>query len=155
MLDTTGGRVLADTGVSGLPVSMVEDTPARRLYVLNKVADPQGNGSINVLQADHTGRIMDTFPLETDPPNATAQTPIALAVDTRLRRLYVLYDHASGTNPQSPGAVWVVDAGTGAVRHIVAVGHAPSTLLADPLTGRVFVTNADDNTVSVLDAAHL
>ncbi len=155
VLDATGGGFLADTGVSSIPVSMAEDTPARRLYVLNKIADPQGNGSIDVLQADHTGRIMATFPLGTDPPDTTAQTPIALAVATRMRRLYVLYDHASGTDPRSPGAVWVVDAGTGAVRHIVVVGHMPSALLADPLTGRVFVTNAGDNTVSVLDAAHL
>lgn len=102
----------------------------------------------------HT-HIIGTFPLETDPPDATAQTSIALAVDTRMRRLYVLYDHASGTDPKSPGAVWVMDTGNGHVRRIVAVGHAPSALLADPLTGCVFVANAGDNTVSVLEAAHL
>jgi len=134
---------------------MTEDTRAQRLYVLNKFADPRGNGSVTVAKVDDTGRVVSAFPLDTDPPYPTAQTPLALVIDPRTRRLYILYDHVSGSDSHSPGAVWIVDADSGHIRHIVTVGHMPSALLVDTRTEHVFVANQGDNTASVLDVSHV
>ncbi len=138
-----------------MPRALALDPRAQRLYVLNEFADPRGNGSIDVLKADDSGEKVGTFPLTTNPPYPTAQRPLALALDPRARRLYVLYDHANGADVHAPGAVWVVDTGAGRVRRKAPVGHAPDALLVDTHTGHVFVANAGDNTVSMLDAAHL
>ncbi len=57
-------------------------------------------------------------------------------------------------NPDTD-SVSVLDARSGRVVRHISVGHAPQTVAVDEQTARIFVANAGDNTVSVLDAARL
>ena len=51
------------------------------------------------------------------------------------------------------GEVWALDAETGEKLHVIATGPHPSELLLSPDGARLFVSNANDNTVSVIDTA--
>lgn len=69
------------------------------------------------------------------------QDPIALVVDERSRRVFVL---------DRPGAVSVLDAMTGRLLCTVPLGHDLQAVALDAATGRVFVT--DQTRVFTLDA---
>ena len=49
--------------------------------------------------------------------------------------------------------VSVIDAATMTVTRTIPVGSLPQAVAVDPATRTVYVTNAGDNTVSVIDAA--
>ena len=51
------------------------------------------------------------------------------------------------------GEVWALDAESGAVVHTIATGEHPGELLVSPDGARLFVSNANENTVSVIALA--
>jgi DNA-binding beta-propeller fold protein YncE len=58
-----------------------------------------------------------------------------------------------GAPPSMPtDTVAVLDAGTGALLRSIPVGKCASAVAIDQKTARVFVANAADGTISVLDA---
>ena len=67
-----------------------------------------------------------------------------VAVDGRTNRVFV-------TN-FGEGSVYVVEASTGHIVRIVAVGQTPDAVAVDAATGHVFVTNNGADTVTMLDA---
>jgi DNA-binding beta-propeller fold protein YncE len=75
-------------------------------------------------------------------------------VDPRTGRAFIV-----GTEPlltgevvgAQAGVVSVLDTRHGAVARSVMVGHAPAALAINARTGRAFVANGGDNTVSMLD----
>jgi DNA-binding beta-propeller fold protein YncE len=111
---------------------------ARRAFVVNRA-----DGSLSVLDT-HSGAVRRTVALE----RASADTTYTLAVDEQAGRVFVV----SEKPPPAHGRVIVLDARTGTVLGRTRVGLAPGTLAVSERTGRVFVTNLDGNTVSVLDA---
>src|SRR5262249_50280847 len=86
--------------------------------------------------------------------------PSAVAVDTITNTIYVA--NGNNLNGGSPGGntVSVIDGRRCKVRAVghcrgpwptVTVGHEPSSLTVDEATHSVYVTNTDDNTISVID----
>ncbi len=85
--------------------------------------------------------------------DVTAGHTLVLSAPSRrpgaLRGIYSQPSSIPWTPP--PGSVLVIDTGTGDVVRRVDVGHGASTLAIDASTGRAFVANSADDTVSVLD----
>jgi DNA-binding beta-propeller fold protein YncE len=74
--------------------------------------------------------------------------PYAMALDARTGHLLVVTE---GQLKQD-GSVSLLDAATGRLLRTVTVGAVPETVTVDGRHGRVYVVNAQDATVSVLDA---
>jgi hypothetical protein len=95
-----------------------------------------------------TGKLLRAIPV--------AAHPLQVTVDSTHRQVFVAGEAASFARecgPQSqPGAITILDALSGAVKARIPVGRCPDALAFDPLTARLFVSNHEDNTVSVLDA---
>lgn len=62
----------------------------------------------------------------------------------------VIYVVARGTSPSSPGIVGTVDVVTGMVTPLAAVGREPQFVAVKPGGSQLYVTNFDDDTVSVV-----
>jgi YVTN family beta-propeller protein len=71
----------------------------------------------------------------------TGATPMALAVDQKLNKIYVVN--------QGSNSLTVIDGATDSPV-TVPVGHYPTAVAVNPATGRVYVVNHSDSTVSVL-----
>lgn len=99
-----------------------------------------------------------TFPVG---PTPSARGPVAVAVDSANGRAYVVQrqqyaDVAVDPNGLLPtNVVSVVDEATGGIIATIPVGNALNGegqgIAVDPGRYRVFVTNADDGTVSIID----
>lgn len=147
MLDSRSGapRAAVRVGHAAGAVAVAVDAAHARVVVTNTADD-----SVSVLDA-RSGALLHTTPL--------GLLPLALAVDTRTARVFVL-------GPAVPGAVvvpsWgdgavasllgVLDARSGALLRTIPVGSGADTLAVDARTGRVFVGNRLTGTVGVLDA---
>ncbi len=83
--------------------------------------------------------------------------PYALAFDTAARRLYVSYAPESG-NPRQLLAYRAATAGLSSAGGILIGNGGPNGgagVAVNPLTGNVFVTNSQDDTVTILDGPTL
>jgi DNA-binding beta-propeller fold protein YncE len=87
-------------------------------------------------------------------------SPSAVAVDPDLQTIYVANGNNANGPPPGGNTVSVIDSrGCNAANvrkcsgpwPTITVGHEPSTLTVDPVTHTVYVTNVDDNTVSVIN----
>jgi len=163
VLDTSSGRIVRRSGLGGLPVpgALAIDEMTGRAFLLT--ADVATNRGTVVVIDTRSGRLLHSTPL----PGA----PAAVAMDARTGHVFVSTQgpvtRAIGVTsvtlrPVGPGRVVVLDARTGALLRMVAVGVAPGALAVDGRSGRVFVANAgpvdrlgnasERGTVSVLDA---
>jgi len=78
-------------------------------------------------------------------------TAQAMALDAGRQRLFVVNSDDIGTASQ----LVALDARTGAIVRVVRAGHNARAVAVDTRAGHVFVANAADHTVSMLDAAGL
>ncbi len=93
-------------------------------------------------------------------PQPVALGPVAVATDASLGRIYVVHRGTLGDiglNAQQwpSDAVTVVDSNTGNVLTTIGIGSSVNGLgqgiAVDPVNHHIFVPNADDNSVSILD----
>ncbi len=147
------------TRVGAKPFAIATDERTGRVFVVNQGPDT-GKGSVSVLDAT-TGAVLATVPLGlvtyggSDAVTAPLP-PQSIAVDERTRRVFVLsvgaLDPVSSA-PRGRGFVRVLDAATGRVIRTTAVGNEPEAIAVDATTGRAFVVNNRDASMSLLDAA--
>jgi YVTN family beta-propeller protein len=119
------------------PVALAVDGQTRRVFVANF-----GSATVSVLDAESGSALATT---------AVIPYPETLAIATQAGRVFV----ASGVTP--PDRVDVLDARSGRRVRAIAVGRGAAgrgthALAVDERSGHVFVTNALDNSVSVVDA---
>jgi len=144
VIDTRTGALVGTIAVGAHPLRLSVDPRTARVFVLNQGyvngADrPTGAGSVSMLDA-RTGAVLRTVPLDV---NATAMT-----VDERRGR--VLASTAGVTSapenaPIHPGKVFVLDARSGTIQHVLPVGVAPYAIAEDARTGQAFVVNNRGN----------
>jgi len=130
VLDSAAASLVATTPVGSDPVAAAVDERTRRVFVSNN-----GDATVSVLDARTGGLVRTTM---------VGTSPQWLAVDARTGRVFVRCNS---------GHVDVLDARDGTMLRATRVGSAPwGQVAVDEQTGRVFVTNPHDQTVSVLDA---
>jgi len=163
VVDTSSGRIVRRSSLGGLPApgALTVDETTGRAFLLT--TDVTLNRGAVVVVDTRSGRLLRSMPL----PGA----PAAVALDARTGHVFVSTQgpvtRAIGVTsvtlrPVGPGRVVVLDARTGALLRMVAVGVAPGAVAVDGRSGRVFVANAgpvdrlgnarERGTVSVLDA---
>jgi DNA-binding beta-propeller fold protein YncE len=155
VLDEASGRVMQTitiqanrTREAAYGEAVAVDHRRGRLFVLdigklNPKGVPKGNGSITTLD-ESTGAILKR--------SSVGNNPVIMVPDVLSGRVFVINDNR-GLFSLSPklGVVSVLDAGNGTVLRTMPVGRGPEGMAIDLRTGRVFVVNAVDNDVSVLN----
>lgn len=93
------------------------------------------------------------------PPNPVVRTttlgmdPIAVGIDARTERGFILAQTPVGPHwSVAPGVVMMLDLPSGKLLRTVVVGRAPKDMAVDVRDGHVFVINAADDSLSMLDA---
>lgn len=102
--------------------------------------------SANAYMLDaRTGTLLRTF--------AVGQNPLAIAVDGRGGRVLITTEGAVDQfdNPVQRGAVYVFAVATGALIGVARAGTYPAAVAIDGATGRAFIFNMADASVSVID----
>ncbi len=153
VLDTRTGAVIAQTSVGEVaPRVLAADTRSAHVFVLT----PNGDGlnSVSVLDA-RTGAILPLGGFVGR--GAQSANPTGLIVDARRRRFYAIARGPLGDQnmPLTTGIVAIFDTATGKLLHTVGVGKGPQAVSVDEQSGHIFVSNRDDNTVSVIDGSRL
>lgn len=140
MLDTRSGAVVHTVDIGVHPTALAVDNHTGQLFV--------GASTPTLLALDaRSGRVVYRALLV-----GAAQR---IVVDERQGHAFIIMDRlvAPGVTSITPSAaaVSMMDVRTGRVLRTVRVGRSPTAAAIDGRTGRLFVVNADDNTVSVLD----
>jgi len=151
LLDATTGRVLRT--IYDVGPGVVDPRVGR--YIATESPLSSSGGVISVTGLDtRSGRIAWTGDV-----NAvrTGFPPVAEAVDTARGRVVIVSADVTISGPTIYGRDYVsaFDTRTGHRRAGLNVGVGPPAVGVDEQTARIFVANAGDNTVSVLDAARL
>jgi YVTN family beta-propeller protein len=130
VLDARSGAKLRTVAVGPRPSAIAVDERKGRVYVVNN-----GDNSLSILDA-HSGSPLHTV--------AVGQNPDAVAVDERKGRVYIASEGATDAagNPVGSGNIAVLDARSGQIARIIAVGVAPSAVAVDERSGDAFVVNA-------------
>lgn len=129
MLDASSGHVLHTTHTS-TPALVTVDQQTSRAFVLN------GDGGVTVLNTQ-TGTVAHAL------PSGTIGLAVAAAVDQHKSRVFV--------TDSLGNKVSVIDGSTGRLLRMIPVGNSPDQLAIDEQTGRAFIVNYQDNTVSVVN----
>ncbi len=140
VFDTATGARIATTVLPGSADTAGVDARAGRVLVVNFRA-----GTVGVFDA-RTGHLLHTAPVAFDPG------PVAVLVDERTHRAFV-ESLPGGYGTGTLGAINVIDTLRGRLVHRVAVGSSPDDgMTLDDGANRVYVLNALNGTVSILDA---
>ncbi len=135
LLDATTAKVVHRVdGEGGTPLA-VDTITGRAFTVPGSVIDTR------------SGRVISSRGVGA--PNE--QDITVVAVDERVGRVFF----ASASATVLANVFVALDGRTGQLRRRLSLGKGPPALAVDTQTGRVFVANAGDNTVSVLDARKL
>ncbi len=143
-LDATTGTVIATTDLGMPAFGGIVNEATNRVLLTNET-----DTTVSILDGT-TGRLLRTV--------TVGKTPQALAVDARTGRAFVAVAgplDRDGFTAKEPGSIVVLDSVTGAIQGRVAAGYNPHVIVTNTRTGRVFVGNSQDNTISVLDLAHV
>lgn len=136
LLDATTGKVVRRVaGEGGTP--LVVDTATSRAFT--------GAGSVVDTRSGRVIVSRGAISLNDEP------IFIVAAVDERANRVFFV----SATANTLVDVLTVRDGRTGQIRHQLTLGRGPPAVAVDAQTARIFVTNANDNTVSILDATRL
>lgn len=147
------GALLHKSAVASFPCAVAVDDHTQRVFVLssgtlNSGAAQPAAGEVTVLDAA-TGAILRAVSLGVDLQ--------ALLVDEAHSRVFVAdcgpSAHDESGSATAPGKIYVLDSATGSMLQTVEVGYDPQVLALHPVTHRLFVANAQDDTVTVLEAA--
>ena len=115
-------------------------------------------GAALTIAFGHAMAAVTTFPVG---PNPSAGAPVAVAVESSLNRAYAVHrqfhlDVAVNVGLVSTDRVSVVDLATGNILEAIPIGAglngANQGIAVDATRHRVYVTNPDDNSVTVIDA---
>jgi YVTN family beta-propeller protein len=133
MIDARTGAVLRTLAVGSLPLAVRVDARTSRAFVLDA-----GDRSLSVLDTQ-TGRLLRTIRLN---------RPVGLVVDERAGHLFV-----ADADGEPLGTVYTLDARTGTLRRRTSLAGEAGSMALDSPSGRLFVLNSAQSSVSVLDAA--
>ncbi|MDT9681731.1 YncE family protein [Streptomyces sp. TRM76323] len=125
VVDPATDRVIATVPVGPRPTGIAVDAPRHRVHVADS-----GSTAVSVIDTA-TGGVTDTD---------VAAGPVDVAVDSR-GDAYVT---------RSDGTVAVIGAASHGVSAAVPVGSRPEGLAFEPHSGRVYVANSGDGTVSAI-----
>lgn len=139
VFDTATGRRVATTVLPGSADTAGVDASAGRVLVAS-----YGAGTVNVFDT-RTGRLLRATPIAIDPG------AVAVLVDERTHRAFV-ESRPGGYGTGALGAINVIDTLQGRLVRRVAVGPSPDGMDLDDVANRVYVLNALNGTVSILDA---
>ena len=128
VIDGESNEMVATIGVGRRPDAIAVDVETNTIYVANA-----GSNNINVIDGA-TNRVINVIPLAIDIGG--------LAVDSRLDRLYITITGMDRL------AVWE----KGKVVGEVLVGRHPTDVAVNEMTGRIYVVNHVDSSLSVVDA---
>jgi len=109
------------------PIALAVDEVRNRIFVANN--------------ASGSGTAIDGATLSTT-TIAAGSAPVAVDVNSAINKAYFVDDIAAGT-------LTAVDGASGATTSI-AVGAYPTALAVNPVSGRIYVANPPDNTISVI-----
>jgi len=148
MLETRTGMLLRILKVPLVPTASAVDEQGGHVFVASEglqkgSGNTLGAGVLSVLDA-RTGTLIRRVPLGVH--------PVAVAVDDKTRRVFVVNGGQVGPTGLGVGTITVLDADTGDVKRTVMVGRGAGAIAVDEKTARVFVTCEDSHSVSVLDA---
>ncbi len=165
ILDAATGAVRTTTTVSGLAGVLAIDQGAGRAVVVAPCATAAGapacQAIVSVLDiGSGTVRGVTRLPVSPATTDGAYQSypravVVSLAVDEQQGRAYVAFQNVAlqkGDVAVGTGQVAVVDTGTGRQVRVIAVGTGEGGSAVALRERRVFVSNRDDGTVSVLDA---
>jgi len=148
VLDATTGTLRRTTDLAVGGYALAVDPSTSHAFALGSLQSSSG-GAVTVYTLDtRTGGLVQSVDINTV---TSAAAEASVAVNSRTHRAYV----ASTGELESPGCVSVLDTRDGRVLSHHTVGRGPLAVAVDNHTRRVFVTNGNDGTVSVLDAARL
>lgn len=144
IFNTRTGSLMRSVAVGINPLRLAADPRTARVFVVNQghisAADhPDGAGSVSVLDA-RTGAVLRTVTLDLN--------AVAVAVDERRGLVLVTTAGPTGLPDNGPvrkGKLYILDARTGAIRHVLAVGTGPYNIAEDAATGRAIVANSYGN----------
>jgi len=128
VIDEESNEIVATIGVGRRPDAIAVDVETNTIYVANA-----GSNNINVIDGA-TNRVINVIPLAIDIGG--------LAVDSRMDRLYVTITSMDRL------AVWE----KGKVVGEILVGRHPTDVAVNEMTGRIYVVNHVDSSLSVVDA---
>lgn len=135
VLDGSSNQILATIPVGSRPQGIAVDEATDRVYVPNL-----GDGTISVINSA-TNQVVATF-------SSPQSKLIDVAVDPALRRLYVVI-HPTLIGDFS--GVEVLDADTGRFLSQLSLGSSADSVIVNPSTHQVFVSDDVDGTVTILD----
>ena len=135
--------------VGSSPQSNAFDPLTHTLYVNNR-----NEGTLSVVDTAACNATVTTGCAQTPPKTAVGGFPQQIAVDPVTDTAYVA-NGDDGTVSVVNGAICngADTSGCGHTWPTVTVGGSPQAIALDPLTNTIYVTNTDDNTVSVIDGS--
>ena len=149
-LDTSGCAQTPATVPTGAgPFAIAIDDATHTVYVAN-----QDDGTVSVIDAATCNGQNQSGCADAGPTIAAGPTPFGIAVDRRTDTVYVTdVGDDAGTVSVINGATCnaITTTGCGQQPATATVGHFPFGVLIDRRDHTVYVTNADDNTVSMID----
>jgi len=155
VLDGDTGRVLRDESLPSMagaggscPVALAADASTARAFIYEAPAYTGGISYVSALDT-RDGRIVSTVPT-----GFGESTSISLAIDHRAGSAFIV-DTNTPDVTTTFDTLTVLDTRSGRVRQTLKLGQGPPAVAVDERTGRTFVVNGADNTVSGLDISHL
>ncbi len=139
VFDTATGARIAATVLPGGADAAGVDASAGRVLVASSAA-----GTVSVFDT-RTGHLLRATPIAIDPG------AVAVLVNERTHRAFV-ESRPGGYGTGALGAINVIDTLQGRLIRRVAVDPSPDGMDLDDLANRVYVLNALNGTVSILDA---
>ncbi len=151
VIDGSTHTVTATVPVVKNPDGVAVDPGTHTVYVTNIGAtgpawQVAGDGTVSVIDAS-THAVTATVPV--------GEHPDEVVVDPGTHTVYVANTGALGPDGQEVGngTVSVIDGSTRTVSATVPVGKRPGSMMVDPGSHTVYVTNNLDSTVSVIDGS--
>jgi YVTN family beta-propeller protein len=133
VIDGATDKLLANIKVGSNPEGVSTRTDKNMIYVANS-----GSDTVSVIDGG-TNRVVSNISVGLKPSDV-ATDGIEEGLDS-----FVFVVNTDSNN------VSVIDARTNKVIRNITVGEQPGSIILNPITNRLYVTNAESNTVSVID----
>jgi YVTN family beta-propeller protein len=130
VIDAENGAISAEIPVGSAPYAADTDPGEHLLYVAN--------------HSDNTVSVIDERSTTVSTVLPAGESPMDIAVDPATHMVYCV---------NQVGNVTVIDGISHSVRKTIQVGHNASSIAVASDTHTIFVSNHNDNTVSVIDGA--
>jgi len=149
VVDTRTGLVVRTVAIPFAPTAAAVDEWGGHVFIAceggRKANGTSFRGTGTVVEIDaRTGAPLRAIP--------ALVHPVAVAIDARTRRVFVVNGGTIGRTGPGQGTVSVLDADTGRALYTAMVGVGAASIAVDERSGHVFVANEGGHTVSMLDA---